>query len=149
MHNIPRINAGCRSEFKKITKFICVSKFVAEQITSNKSVIGKIPLHKTEVLFNCVDTRLFRPISKNDPKLVELRKKFGFGEDDFICIFSGRLSEEKGAYQILKALQTTSKKIKCLIVGSLLSDFNSMTEYQKNLYELANNIKSKVFLLVI
>ena len=145
LHNIPRINAGCRSEFKKITKFICVSKFVAEQITSNKSVIGKIPLHKTEVLFNCVDTRLFRPISKNDPKLVELRKKFGFGEDDFICIFSGRLSEEKGAYQILKALQTTGEKIKCLIVGSLLSDFNSMTEYQKNLYELANNIKSKVF----
>ena len=145
LHNIPRIDAGCRNEFQKVTKFICVSKFVAEQITSKNSVIGKIPQSKTEVLFNCVDTSLFKPISKWDPKLVEIRKKFGFAEDDFICIFTGRLSEEKGSYQILKALQTTCEKIKCLIVGSLLSDFNSMTEYQKDLYKLANNIKSKVF----
>lgn len=144
-HNIPRIDAGCRKEFQKITKFICVSNFVAQQITSETSVIGKIPHKKTKVLYNCVDIGLFRKISKNDHKLVELKMKYGFKNDDFICIFTGRLSEEKGAYQILKALQTSCKKVKCLIVGSLFSDFHSMTGYQKNLYELANNIKDRVF----
>ena len=144
-HNVPRIDAGCRKEFEKITKFICVSEFVSNQISSKNSVIGKIPIEKISVLFNCVDIGLFRPISKSNPKLVEIKKKFGFKKDDFICIFTGRVSEEKGAYQVLKAIQNTSEKTKCLIVGSLTSDYNTMTKYQKNLYELAKNFKNRVF----
>ena len=50
---------------EKTTKFLCVSQFVAEQICSDKSAIGKIPVEKTTVLFNCIDISSFCPIQEN------------------------------------------------------------------------------------
>ena len=41
-HNVPRIDGGCREEFKRVTKFLCVSQFVADQITGENSAIGRI-----------------------------------------------------------------------------------------------------------
>ena len=143
-HNVPRIDAGCREEFQKITKFICVSQFVADQISGENSVIGQIPAEKTIVLYNCVDTDLFRLIDKNDSKIVGLKKNYGFTDDDYICIFAGRLSEEKGADKLLEAIYNIKNNVKCIIVGSLLPEFNSTTDYEKKLYKIAEKISNRV-----
>lgn len=143
-HNVPRIDAGCRSEFQKITKFLCVSKYVANQIMNVSSVIGQISSTKLSVFYNCVDMDLFRPIDRNDCKIIDLKAKYGFTVDDFICIFTGRLSEEKGADKLLEAISQMSENVKCLIVGSLLSDFNSVTEYEKKLLRLAEGTNKQV-----
>lgn len=143
-HNIPRINVGCGNEFQKVKKFLCVSHFVADKIESEDCAIGRISKNKIKILYNCVDTDLFRPIMKEDVKIDSLRKKYKFNYNDFICIFTGRLSEEKGPDKMLEALLNMPSNVKCLIVGSLFSDFNSMTEYQKKLYDTADRLGDRV-----
>ncbi len=32
-HNVPRNDAGCREEFQKVTKLLCVCQCLADQIT--------------------------------------------------------------------------------------------------------------------
>lgn len=143
-HNVPRINAGCREEFKKIKKFLCVSKYVADQICCSNSAIGEIKPEKTAVLLNCIDTSLFHPISKKDRKIVELKKKHGIKKEDFVIVFAGRLSDEKGADKVLYALKKLPNNVKLIIVGGLLSSFNGKSDYQEKLYQKSMQLKNRV-----
>ena len=143
-HNVPRIDAGCRLEFQRVTKFLCVSQFVANQITSEKSAIGKIDFRKTEVLYNCVDTELFRPINKNDKRLQKLKDRYGIRETDYILVFAGRLSEEKGADIVLKAMMELPTNVRLLIVGSLIYNSNASSPYQEKLHSLAEELGNRV-----
>lgn len=144
LHNVPRIDAGCRNEFKKITKFLCVSQFVADQICSEKSAIGQIEPERTTVLKNCVDIEKFRPLSKNDLKIQELKNKFTFTDNEFIVIFSGRLSEEKGVDIVIKAVKGLPENVRLLVVGSLFSSNNTHTPYQAYLTALANDLNDRI-----
>ena len=144
LHNVPRIDAGCHKEFQKVTKFLCVSQFVANQITGEESAIGRINPKKTAVLLNCVDTTLFRFIDKKDGNIIELQKKYGIRDDDFVIVFTGRLSEEKGPDIALKAMNELPNNSKCLIVGSLMSGFDAHTEYHDKLIELASKLGDRV-----
>src|ERR1700674_144147 len=56
-----------------------------------------IPRKKIEVCSLGVDTELFSPVSteKDQTARLELRKKLGFAESDIVCIYTGRLGEDK------------------------------------------------------
>lgn len=143
-HNVPRIDAGCRVEFQKVTRFLCVSKFVADKICSIDSAIGKIEPGKACFLPNCIDTNLFRPILFFNEKLTYYQKKYNLKDTDFVIIFTGRMSEEKGADKLLEAMPLLPKKVKCLVVGSLLAGANISTPYQAKLHALANKLGERV-----
>ena len=72
-HNVPRIDAKCRSVFNKCTKYLCVSNYVASEITSPSSAIGAQDKKRVSVLYNCIDTGRFRKISGDD-RLLYYRK---------------------------------------------------------------------------
>ena len=49
----------------------------------------------------------------------ELRAKYGYDEKDFVVIFTGRISEEKGVRELVKAIEKIKDdKVKLMIVGS-------------------------------
>ena len=146
-HNVPRIDAGCREEFQKVTKFLCVSQFVADQITDENSAIGQIEPERTTVLLNCVDTQMFRLIEKNDPKLAELREKYELEADDFILVFVGRLTEEKGPDKVLEAMKSLPENVRCLIVGSLLCGLNMKDAFQEKLHQLASDLGNRAIFI--
>lgn len=143
-HNIPRIDAGCRKEFQKVTKFLCVSQFVADQITSEKSAIGKIVPEKISVFYNCINTKLFKPISKNDFEIRRLKCKYGIKDSDYVLVFTGRLSEEKGPDIVLEVMKQLPHNVKSLIVGSLIYNTNINSPFQEKLHDLASTLGERV-----
>ena len=76
-----------------------------------------------------VDLEQFKIIDNNQ----DLRKKFGFSNDQILLLFLGRLSPEKGIYyfiDIIISLRRENKNIMGLIVGR--DEKNIIAEYQKN-----------------
>ncbi len=144
LHNIPRIDAGCREQFQKVTKFICVSQFVADKISQENSAIGQIEKEKTIVLFNCIDTRKFTYIDPSNPKLEKIRNQLGFLKDEKIVIFTGRISAEKGVDKLLEAASGIQQNIKILIIGALLSGYNGKTEFSNSLEKISETMKDRV-----
>ena len=104
-----------------------------------------IDSQKTAVLYNCVDTKLFKSIDKSDAIVNNIREKYGFSDDDFILIFVGRLSVEKGVDKVLDAMLKLPKRVKLLIVGSLFSGINVLTEYQVRIKEKSEKLHDRVY----
>ena len=143
-HNVPRISANCESVFQNSKKIICVSQFVADRICSKDSAIGKIEKEKIALLYNCVDTQLFKPIDKNDNKILELKKKYNLKIDDKVIIYTGRLIPEKGVDKLLLAMKKLPDNIKAIIVGSYHYNSNVKSDYQDKLKDIANQLKSRI-----
>lgn len=137
-HNVPRINAKCKPIFLKCKAIMCVSNFVAEQIISDQSPIGPIPKEKVKVLYNCVDTSLFYKFRKE--KKLEIRKQYGFNEDEKILLFVGRLSKEKGIDKLFEAVKLLNFNVTVLIVGSYIHNSNVKDPYQTYLHKLSQNL---------
>lgn len=75
--------------------------------------LGLIPQAKSKVIPNAVDGELFYPRNK-----AELRKKFGFSEDDFIVAFTGQLIPRKGTLRLSQALESLKdENIKAIFMG--------------------------------
>lgn len=144
-HNIPRINAKCKSVFEKCNGYLCVSDFVANEISTSRSPIGPISKDRICTLYNCIDTKLFKNKFLSKQQLEELNKKYSLSTNDRIILFVGRLSEEKGADKILEALPyVNTPNVKLLIVGSLIYDTSIIDDYQMKLIELSKKVADEV-----
>ncbi len=62
--------------------------------------------HKVEVIHLGVDTEFFFPVSSEATvqERTALRQQFGFSEHDVMCIYTGKLTEEKNALILAKAV---------------------------------------------
>ena len=142
LHNIPRINAKCKSVFEQCNGYLCVSSSVACDISSEKNPIGPLPTNKIKVLYNCIDTKRF---CKKNIEIGKWHEKFGIRDDEKVIVFVGRLSEEKGIDQLLLALDyVESKNYVVLIVGSLMYNNSMKDGYQEKIKQLAKKHKEKV-----
>lgn len=142
LHNVPRIDGRCRDVMSKTTKFLCVSRYVADCICNESSAIGVMPIEKTTILYNCVDTSLFKPLSVDEIKIV--KKNYGIRDEDKVLLFTGRLTEEKGADKLLEALMLLPSNFKGLIVGSYHYNADVNSDYQDKLYALAKQLGKRV-----
>lgn len=91
---------------------------------------------KTKLLFCGVDTEKFKPVSKDVKK--ELRRKYGFDENQFIILHIGSIKEGRNI-QLLKNIQNGENQI--LIVGSNSTGINS--KIHKSLVESGCIVWSK------
>ncbi len=62
--------------------------------------------HKVEVMHLGVDTEFFFPVSSEATvqERTAMRQQFGFSENDIVCIYTGKLTEEKNALILAKAV---------------------------------------------
>ncbi len=62
--------------------------------------------HKVEVMHLGVDTDFFFPVISDATvqERMALRQRLGFGENDVVCIYTGKLTEEKNALILAKAI---------------------------------------------
>ena len=142
LHNTPRTNAKCFSVFQKCKAYLCVSKAVGSEICNATNPIGPVSQDKIRVLYNCIDTNLFRR------KIIDRAawcKRLGIKETERVVIFVGRLSEEKGIDQLLQALDYIKvEKVKVMIVGSLINNNNTKDSYQEKIKAMAKKHADKV-----
>ena len=143
-HNVPRINAKCKTVFDNCTGFLCVSDFVGQEITSEKNAIGPQQCTRCRTVYNCIDTKHFRPIY-DTALLQETKQLFGIAENDKVILFAGRLSKEKGIDKLLLALDALEfTNFKVLIIGSYIHNAEFMDDYQKYIHQLAEKYQGKV-----
>lgn len=142
LHNLPRTNAKCKKGLNKCSGFLCISQYMANYIMSNKSPISPIDSSRIKLLYNCIDTTLFKPIPKND----NLFKKedFGIPKNNKVIIFAGRITWEKGVDKVLEALNFIRyKNLDILIVGSSTTNRNT-DSYFKYINKLSNKYKNQI-----
>jgi glycosyltransferase involved in cell wall biosynthesis len=144
LHNIPRLKVYDKQVINKTTKFLCVSKYVAQQICSDKSVLKNIPIEKTEVFYNCVDTDLFSPIDKTNDKIKLFKAQYSINPKDIILLFVGRMTNEKGADILIRILNKLPSCYKALIVGSYHYNINIKNKFQNELKNLARQSSNRV-----
>lgn len=132
LHNVPRINPKCKKVFDKCAGYLCVSKYVAHQIESEDNPIGPVDLERIRVVYNAIDTDLFKPYSINHKKMIrqQIKNKYSISSSDKIILFTGRISKEKGLDVLLDALKKVKvDNYKLLIVGSIMHGANEKNNF--------------------
>lgn len=93
--------------FKRI---ICVSDFIAQRV---KGICPEAQ-NKCITVYNAIDLKRFTQAQRGE------RKSIGLTENDFVIVYSGRLTKDKGILQLIQALKLvhTFPNIKLLIIGA-------------------------------
>lgn len=120
---------------------LCVSEYIENDWLACKKMKNHI---RFEVVRNVVDIEKFDKQFSEDEK-IELRKSLGFNQNDFVCIYSGRLIEIKGVLELVLAIKNINNpQIKLMICGS--SDFKDgkNTEYIEKLKSVVSGLGNRV-----
>jgi glycogen(starch) synthase len=100
---------------KKADLVITVSEAMKQELIG----LG-VPADKIRVCYHGVDLEFFNPDRIDPARLDGLRKNYGFGKDDVIILFIGRLEPVKGVTQLLQAMPKVLEihpHVKLLMVG--------------------------------
>jgi len=118
------------------TLIINTSNYITQQVRT----INNNDEKSITVLNGICTSNFYKAISYN-------RQDYGFSHDDFIIVYSGRLTEEKGILQLIQAIKQANitPNLKLLIVGaSAYGKDKTPTSFIKQLEEESNPIKDKV-----
>lgn len=71
-----------------------------------------VPSKKIQLQSLGTDVELFHPVSNQaeSEKRIEMRSKYGFTENDVVCIYSGRFSADKNPLILANAIDTINKE---------------------------------------
>lgn len=125
-------------------KIIAVSKFIERDIVESYPRMQS----KTIVWYNGVDVDKF---SKNVPikRIQAIREKCKIKPGDKVIAYTGRIIEEKGVFELIKAFQHVKKSLdsdcKLMLIGSSwYSGTGRKTEYQKKVFDEAKKTEDDI-----
>lgn len=143
LHNLPRTNAKCMDALNKCTKFLCISQYMVNDIMSEDSPIGPVSVERTKILFNCIDTSLFRPIDRE--KLKVNKTDYGIGADSSVLLFAGRITWEKGIDKVLEAFDYIKhNNIELLVIGDIAMALQEKSPYADKLIKLGEKYQGRI-----
>ena len=150
LHNEVLNDFGCIKEISKVKKILGVSKYIVDTLDTYLREHGEPGLREDQkaVWRNGVDTSRFGSEEANS-KAIEFRKKFNIAENDIVFLFSGRLTPEKGAEELLKAFTEVAQKVpntKLVIAGAFFFNSNIVSPFEQKLRNLASNptVKNRI-----
>lgn len=142
LHNVVTNDYGCKDIMMNTKKIIGVSNYINN--TFYNFLKSNINVNKFEVLNNCVDHEKFR-IEFSEEDIRGLKEKYEIKEKDKIVLFTGRLNEEKGVRELLKAFKKIKfEDAKLMIVGSYYFASKMLSEYEIELKGLAKDLEDKI-----
>ena len=95
---------------------------------------------------NGIDTSYFNPTLFSENEKVDLKKKIGINEDDFVFIFVGRLVKDKGINELIAAFSKLQyPKNKLLLVGDYENELDPLLPKTLEMIERNKNIISTGF----
>lgn len=127
--------------------FIGCSKF-----TVDAEVLKRFPQLKGKcfVVSNGVDTDKFNPNKIRPDAVAGLKEKYGIKPGEIVVLYVGRLTEDKGAYELLEAVKTLVinlgiNQVKLLVVGSsFFGGKTKITPFIKKLQKASEEIKNNI-----
>lgn len=122
------------------SRALCISEFVR-----GAWLAGSAEAPESAALVpNCADTGLFCPEGKAG-EAAALREKLGFDKEDFVVLFCGRTSPEKGVHQLLAAMANIpDEQVKLLVVGSPFFGAKDRSDYADGLQKQAETLGERV-----
>lgn len=136
LHNEVGFDFGCEDLINNTQVVLGISEFV------NKKFKERFPnyIGKYKILRNCV-TRSFEENNEN----FNVRKKYQIEQNDFLILFAGRLSKEKGIYELIKAYKKNHKaEYKLMIVGGTYYGSNIESAFEKKIKKEVQDIKDQI-----
>ncbi len=124
---------------KDADMMITVSDFVTENIKSNPECNYPVVTVK-----NVIDTLKFKGNDTFLAKAAQIRSEYGFAEDDIVCLFAGRLTQEKGIHLLIDAFSKTPENVKLLVVGGTAFLDSTTNEFERELFESAKELGDRV-----
>lgn len=131
-----RIKYNYNLALKTCDSFIVVSNFFKKYVEN----ICPLYSNKIKVLYNCVNENLISNYKFASREM--LMSKYNLTQNDKIFLYSGRISEEKGVLELIKAfniLCNKYKNIKLLVVGSVNFGKNKKNGYAKLITQTVNS----------
>lgn len=126
--------------FDNCDKIYTVSDYIRSRVCS----IEENP--KVSTIYNGIDVDRFDK-EYTDKQRGQIRKMFGLKPDDFVVLFTGRLTEGKGILELLQAFREVSKKrddLKLLVVGKGFIERKTTSRFERKLQRTAENLGDKV-----
>ncbi len=104
-------------------------------------------IRRTYVLRNAIEVEKFvGPV--NEKECLEIRKKLGLREEDFVVLFVGRLIPEKGVKELISAvLGIADKNVKLLLIGSDSFANGNQTPYAKEIQRMSDENSERIIYL--
>lgn len=128
-----------REIYSCLSKVITVSNFIKGRI---ETLGTSIPV---ETVYNGIELERFQ--IKPDTPIIR-RKDLGLKEDDFVVVYSGRLTKEKGIKELLQAFLSLKDhpSIKLLVIGGSFygDDTSEVSPFINELQTIADKIPGKV-----
>ncbi len=129
---------GFQEIYDKASRILTVSDYIARRVrTINPQD------QKCFVILNGIDLGAFSP-----RRVCNItRQQLGFTDDDFIMVFSGRITREKGVGELIEALIRLEDhpRIKLLIIGSpFYGDTENEDVFVKALKRQAERVKDRI-----
>lgn len=143
LHNEPKKLGGCRNVIIESKYILCISQYIKNSILDEHSPLHLPDATKAKILYNSIDTKKFYPFDENEKK--KCRKEFGLTEDDKVIVFSGRIDQEKGIYELLTAMSyIKTKKVRLLVVGSSFYGMKIKTAFENRITDIAKQLDNQV-----
>lgn len=122
-----------------LSKVITVSNFIKGRV---ETIGAGIPI---ETVHNGIDLERFRSQSS---QITITKKSLGFDDDDFVAVYSGRLTKEKGIKELLEAflLLKDYPKLKLMIIGGSFygNDKSGRSPFMTELQQMAEQMQGRV-----
>ena len=143
LHNEVTNDFGCKTEISQVRKVLGVSNYIIGTLDRFLRAHGEPGLSEDQkaVWRNGVDTAMFGTLEA-EKQGKDLRAKYGIADDDVVFLFSGRLTPEKGAGELLKAFKRvaeTNPRVKLVIAGAFFFNSNIASPFEQRLHELAED----------
>lgn len=147
LHNEVTNDFGCKHEIAQVKKVLGVSNYIVETLDRflREHGEGGLKPEQKAVWRNGVDTSCFGS-DEAKHKAKAFRKKYGINDDDIAFLFSGRLTPEKGAEELLEAFTQVVDQVpnaKLVVAGAFFFNSNIKSPFEQKLRDLASQPQIK------
>ena len=124
--------------FNAAARIICVSDYITRCV----SAICPSEAGKCVTIHNGINLQDFSTNANSD-----LRKKLNFSNNDFIMVYSGRITQQKGIMELIQAMNLLKDyhDIKLLVIGSsFYGNADNRNSFAKALQDEAATLKERI-----
>lgn len=117
---------------------------VSDYIKNKWLLTSKLSKDQIVVLRNCVDKdRFCKDIC--DEEINRIKTNLGFDKNDFIVLFCGRIVEEKGALELIEAINNIKDdNVKLMVIGSPNFGKETKTRYLSEVEQVISRCKERI-----
>ena len=141
LHNEVTNDFGCKHEIAQVKKVLGVSNYIVDTLDKflREHGEGGLKPEQKAVWRNGVDTSHFGS-DEAKRKAKSFRTKYGINDDDIVFLFSGRLTPEKGAEELMEAFTQVADQVpnaRLVVAGAFFFNSNIKSPFEQKLHDLA------------